>query len=527
MSENVILIGFMGSGKDEVGKELACKTGKTFVSTDTFIELKEKKAINRIFKESKEGYFRSLEKKAMNAIKNLKNVIVATGGGLVQDRENRRLLTQMGKVIHLDAKLDVIEKRLKYDRNRPLIENKENIRKIFQKRIGLYDFAELRIDTSVNEPARIADEISRILKIKKKDKDVLLKSILMRTPKKYRVQFGFNFLYKYGGLVKSLGLKSKRAAVITNPLIGSLYLQCVENSLRSIGMSSIHIIVPDGEKYKTTETATYIYDFLLENDVTRAEPIVALGGGVIGDLVGFVAATYKRGTPLVQIPTTLLAQVDASIGGKTGIDHKLGKNMIGVFYQPDLVITDTSMLLTLPEREFKNGLAEVIKYGIIKDEDLFSLLETRQKQILKRDVKLLAAIISKCVSIKKRVIEEDEKEEKGTREILNFGHTVGHAVETLTGYAQYSHGEAVVIGMVEEAKIACRNRLLKKRDLDRIMRLITSYGLSIKVPESINIDDIRKMILQDKKIRRGKIRIPILTGIGRVVIKEVGCKKYL
>ena len=518
MSDNIILIGFMGTGKDVVGREIAKKTGKILLSTDDYIGLKENKIINKIFQEFGEEYFRELEKGMILKIKDLKNIVVATGGGIVLDEENRTLLSQMGTVIHLDANLDIIEKRLKYDINRPLIRDKEKISRIFEERKGIYGFSELKINTSNKETSEVAD----------KSVDMSFNTIDVKTElKEYPVYIGSNIASSCEDAMKFLDLSTARAIVITNPLVGTLYLQQVEDILKKHKINPIHIIVPDGEEYKTLDQVCQIYNFLLENEVSRTEPIIALGGGVIGDLAGFVASTYKRGCPLIQIPTTLLAQVDAAIGGKTGINHRLGKNMVGTFYQPDSVIADVVMLQTLSEKEFRNSLAEVVKYGIIKDQKLFSLLEKERKKILDRDTYILGEIVSRCVQIKSKIVEEDEREEKGIREMLNFGHTIGHIIETLTDYSQYTHGEAVAIGMVEETKRAVRSGQLAEIDLKRIIGLVSSYGLPVAIPDRIGLGDLKKAILQDKKIRQGKIRLPVPEGIGRIVIKEVQCGKFL
>ncbi len=528
MSDNIILIGFMGSGKDAVGLEIARNTGKVFFSTDKYIELKENKTINWIFKESGEEYFRKLERKAILATSNLKNTVWATGGGIVINDKNRLFLSKIGRVIHLDTKLEILENRLKDDKNRPLIKSKENISKIFNDRIHMYQFAELKIDTTNKNPDEIADEIIKKLRITKKNKDYQADTILFKTEhKQYPVHIGCDSLIRNFKISDYLNINSKRAVVITNPLVGALYLNPLENELKKCGIEPINFIVPDGEKYKNNKMAMKIYDFLLKKRIDRREPLIALGGGVIGDLVGFVASTYKRGTPLVQIPTTLLAQVDSSVGGKTGINHHLGKNMIGTFYQPDLVLTDIGVLLSLSEKEYRNGLAEVIKYGIIKDQKLFSLLLKKKNKILDRSMKILSKIVSRCVRIKKKIIEEDEKEQKGKREILNFGHTIGHVIETLTNYSYYSHGEAISIGMVEESRIAMKNGLLENKDFEKIISLISSYGLPVAMPKDIHLGNIKNLIIQDKKVWNGKIRLPFLTGIGRIHLKEVRCEKFL
>lgn len=530
MSNNIILIGFMGSGKDVVGQAIVARTGMRFLSIDGYIVLQENKTINRIFKESGESCFRKLEKEAILALKDLKNIVISTGGGIAIDKENRSLLSETGKVVYLDAQLNVIEERLKKDSDRPLIKDRKNIRRIFEerKRNGIYNFADLRIDTSSMTPDEIADEIIQSGYTTRAGIGFTIDKLVVNTQlKEYPVYIGSNFFNNNSKFDKLGNLNTDRAVIVTNPVTGALYLRFIENILKENGIDPIHFIIPDGEKFKTLKTVLRIYDFLLKNHVTRSEPILALGGGVIGDLAGFVASTYKRGIQFIQIPTTLLSQIDASVGGKTGVDHKLGKNMIGTFYQPDMVIADVSMLLSLPEKEFRNGLAEVIKYGIIKDPELFDLLETKRNEILKRNISVLIEIVSKCVQIKGKVVEKDEKEEKGLREILNYGHTIGHIIETVTGYSRYSHGEAVAIGMVEEARRALKHGFLNDINLRRMTELISSYDLPVEIPKDINKNDFRSKILQDKKVKRGKIRLPIPEGIGKIILKEVKCEDFL
>jgi len=528
MSNNIVLIGFMGTGKDSVGRIIADKTGMTFLSTDKYIELNENNTIEKIFYEKGEQYFRKLEKETILKIKDLKNIILATGGGIVIDNENRILLKKIGKVIHLDTDLKVIKERLKYDNNRPLIKNSACIEKYYYQRSRMYKFASIKFATSYKKPEIVADKIIKELKILKKPEEKKSKTILIKTKQKhYPVHIGYRLLEKYSRNDNLFNFNSKRVVIITNPLVGSLYLDALENAFKNCGIEPINLIIPDGEEYKNINIIAKIYNFLLRKTINRKEPIIALGGGIIGDIAGFVASTYKRGTPFVQIPTTLLSQVDSSIGGKTGINHQLGKNIIGTFYQPDLVISDVGMLLSQSDNEFKNGLAEVIKYGIIKNKDLISVLIKKKKEILNRDMDILFKIISKCIHIKKDIVEKDEIEEKGIREILNFGHTIGHAIESLTGYSKYSHGEAISIGMVEEAKIAKKNGFLGNNDLERMINLISSYRLPSIMPKEIKKEDIKVAIMQDKKVRNGKLLLTFPTGIGISQIMEVRCENFL
>jgi len=281
------------------------------------------------------------------------------------------------------------------------------------------------------------------------------------------------------------------------------------------------IIMPAGERYKNLKTVNRIYDTLLEHHFDRSDLIIGFGGGVITDIAGFVAATLKRGCHLIQLPTTLLAQVDASVGGKTGVNHSLGKNLIGSFYQPELVCTDVSMLNTLPEREFRNGLAEVIKMAVIRDANLFILLETQRRRILARDPGLLMRIIERCVRLKQVIVQADERELSGLRALLNFGHTLGHPYETAGHYRQLKHGEAIAIGMAQEIQISRFLNDLSESDSQRIIDLIAAYGLPIKYSKQLPINQFLDILHQDKKARDSKLRLPLIKTIGTSNLKEL------
>ena len=310
-----------------------------------------------------------------------------------------------------------------------------------------------------------------------------------------------------------------KVAVVTNPTVNKLYGKAVFASLKAAGFTSMPVEVPDGEQYKTLDWANAVFTALLINTFDRRSPLVALGGGVIGDLTGFAAASYMRGVPFVQVPTTLLAMVDSSVGGKTGVNHPMGKNMIGAFYQPRLVLMDLDALKTLPKEELLSGMAEVIKYGVIWDRELFEFLEKNREKILNLEEGPLGHIIRRSCEIKADVVNKDERE-GGLRAILNFGHTVGHAVETLSDY-RIRHGEAVAIGMVYAAKLAHRTGLCDARVPERIESLISAYGLptslSVMKPRP-TVTQFMDMIQVDKKAEAGKVRFVLPTKIGGVVI---------
>lgn len=310
-----------------------------------------------------------------------------------------------------------------------------------------------------------------------------------------------------------------RLALISNPTVYGLYGNSVAASLRGAGFDLCEILIPDGEEHKSLSSAEMIYTELLKAGLDRKSALVALGGGVIGDLTGFVASTFMRGIDFIQVPTTLLAQVDSSVGGKTGVNHPLGKNMIGTFWQPRLVWIDIETLRTLPKREYLSGLAEVIKYGVIWDEAFFSFLGTEREKVLALDSAVLVRLISRSCEIKAEVVSKDERE-SGLRAILNYGHTIGHAVETATGYIRYLHGEAVAIGMMSAALLAQRLGLIDRAQADRIGALIREYGLPAVIPDSVGFDDLLSCMQRDKKTVSGALTFILPEKIGAVRIEK-------
>jgi len=332
----------------------------------------------------------------------------------------------------------------------------------------------------------------------------------------YDILIGSGLLEQTGRLVKE-HIAAGRLVIITNPTVQQLYGNRLAASLSKGGFRVDIITVADGEEYKTLETAGNLYTRLAECQAERTTPILALGGGVIGDLAGFVAATYKRGVPLIQIPTTLLAQVDSSIGGKVAVDHGRLKNEIGAFYQPRLVISDTSTLKTLTESQFSNGMAEVIKSAVIKDRELFGFIEKNNNTITKREDNVLETTSSSTAAIKAAVVSVDERD-TGLRNILNFGHTVAHAIETVSGFG-IQHGQAVAIGMLVEAGIAVRLGFFSNEDLARLKCLIESAGLPTSIPQ-LDSDNLIAAMQHDKKITAGKVRFALPKAIGDVFVTD-------
>lgn len=330
----------------------------------------------------------------------------------------------------------------------------------------------------------------------------------------YPIRIGAGLLVDPGQIVPYL--KTRRVAVITNDVVGPLYLGPFVAGLEARGLTVTRIVLPDGEAHKDWPTLNLIFDGLLANRCDRGTTLIALGGGVIGDMVGFAAATYQRGVPFIQVPTTLLSQVDSSVGGKTAINHPLGKNMIGAFYQPRLVLADTGALNTLPDRELKAGLAEVIKYGLIRDLPFLDWLEANLERLLARDPAALAEAVERSCRNKAEVVAADETEQ-GERATLNLGHTFGHAIETGLGYGEWLHGEAVAAGAVMAADLSRRLGWLDDADVERVVTIHRRAGLPVR-GASLGAERYLELMAHDKKVTDGTLRLVLLKSIGRAVV---------
>ena len=311
--------------------------------------------------------------------------------------------------------------------------------------------------------------------------------------------------------------RGERVMIVTNPTVAQFYLDTVTFALKKRGCEVDHVLLPDGEKYKTLESLNLIFTALLQGNHGRDTIIIALGGGVIGDVAGFAAASYQRGVRLIQIPTTLLSQVDSSVGGKTAVNHELGKNMIGAFYQPSMVIIDTHTLGTLPKREVNAGLAEVIKYGAILDYEFFEWLEAHIDELVALNNESLQHCIARCCQIKADVVARDETE-KGDRALLNLGHTFGHAIETHLGYGNWLHGEAVSTGMMMAASLSGQLGDISVADVSRLEKLLARANLPTLSPDSMQPEDYLPHMMRDKKVLAGKLRLVLLKSLGQAYI---------
>jgi 3-dehydroquinate synthase len=332
----------------------------------------------------------------------------------------------------------------------------------------------------------------------------------------YPIHIGAGLLARAGELLASP--RPARAIIVTNPVVAAHHLAPLQAALSRSGVRCEAVLVPDGEAHKDWATLYDVHTRLLELGAERSTLLVALGGGVVGDLAGLAAATYQRGIPLLQVPTTLLAQVDSSVGGKTAVNHPLGKNMIGAFHQPSAVIIDTTTLSTLPEREYVAGVAEVIKYGAACDEAFFDWLETNIDRLLARDADAIAHAVHESCRIKAQVVARDERE-AGERAVLNFGHTFGHAIEAATGYGTWLHGEAIASGMVLAASLSQRVSELALEDANRLKRLIDRAGLPV-APPALGLDRWMELMSRDKKVESGAMRFVLLKALGTASIRS-------
>lgn len=511
---NIVLTGFMGTGKSSIGKLLSCKLGLKFVDTDALIEEQEGISINRIFEKHGEKYFRAIERKTVAGVSAKDNCVIATGGGVVLDGENMANLRKNGVIICLRARPEVIHARITPQDTRPLLKVSDPaaaIKEKLEERSPFYK-GDLKLDTSDISPEDAAD---RIAAFTDQSNAQSYRIPVELGADSYDIHIGCGLLTHLDQL---LGEKfgGARVMVVTNPTVYSFWGDILEEGLKKLTDKYSFAVVPDGEKYKSLGSAKQLYDKAVAGGLDRKSLIIAFGGGVIGDLAGFAASTYMRGVPFVQIPTTLLAQVDSSVGGKVAVNHPKGKNLIGSFYQPKLVIADTTTLLTLPRRELSNGLAEVIKYGMILDPGFFSYLEQNMQKILAFDLEAIAGIIEASCRFKSEIVRMDEKE-NNIRAILNYGHTIGHGIEASTGYKLFRHGEAIAIGMEGAALLATARGMLSEEERLRQRKLLQAAGLPVNFP-GLRAKAVENAMKSDKKNVNGQMRFILANGMGNTGI---------
>lgn len=512
---NVVVTGFMGTGKTTVGREVARRLGRPFVDMDAEIEAWTGKSIPRIFVEDGEAAFRQMEAALCEELSAQQGLVIATGGGALVDSNNRALMMKSGTVVCLTCDVDKILHRVNAGGNsdRPLLNVADphaEIERLLEVRREAYAAIPWQIDTtglSIEEVAARVMEIASVI------------TLPVRYPGgEYPIHIGNGLLAHVGGSLRAVDVpEGSRVAVVSNPVVSPLYGTQVEDALRSAGFQPLACSIPDGEPHKTLATVAALYDQFLASGLDRSGTVLSLGGGVTSDVAGFAAATFMRGVRFAQVPTTLLAMVDASVGGKTGVDLPRGKNLVGAFKQPALVVVDPTVLATLPAEEIRSGMAEVIKHGVIGDPDLFAELKARSGALSSWWEEGGAVRIERALRVKIEVVEEDPFEQ-GCRAVLNLGHTVGHALERLTGFAM-RHGEAVSIGIVAAARIAGELGQANPSLADRIEAVLSAWGLPVRCPP-FGADDIWQAMAHDKKRRGRGLRWVLPRAIGEVEITE-------
>lgn len=511
---NLVLTGFMGTGKTSVGRLLAEELGLRFVDTDALVEERAGMSIRRIWETGGEEAFRRLERSVIQEVAAGADQVIASGGGAVLDAENRQHLFQSSWVVCLTASPEEILRRVRKSQNRPLLQERnpaERIRSLLAQREPVYAMADLVVETTGRSPKEVAAEVARWWD--DRTRELLSRRVWVELGERsYWIHLGEGLLADTGEILRRVHGGSD-ALLITDTHVGPLYASRVCESLDGFGYRTAVHTVAAGEEAKSLGVLQEIYDAAVAHHLNRDGVIVALGGGVVGDLAGFAAATYLRGVAFLQVPTSLMAQVDSSIGGKTGVNHPRGKNLIGAFHQPCAVVTDVATLATLPPEEFRNGLAEVIKYGCIAEASFLDWLEAHRDEVLQRQPTALVYLVMRSCRIKGRVVRADERE-SGLREILNFGHTIGHALEAVGGYRGLRHGEGVAIGMMAAARLSEEVGLAPAGTSQRVAGLLRCFDLPVAAPGYDPAALLEKIAL-DKKVRSGRVRFVLLEEIGR------------
>jgi 3-dehydroquinate synthase len=548
----ISLIGFSGTGKSTVATLLAERLGWSCFDLDDDVERVAGRTIPDIFAEEGEAAFRSLEAQALLsrlAAGSEDGLVIALGGGATLTDSVRRAIAEAGIVVCLEATAATIDARLgagggKTPSERPLLAGPNpltQIERLKGARTSLYGLADFTVHVDALTPDEVADEVVRLYSAYGERafgregriealsaRPALFPEIvdgpgaatIVRTASAdYPVYVGWGALEALGEHVKRAS-GARRAFVISDSTVLEQWGETALSSLRTAGLEAASAAVPPGDDTKSLASTGRLYGWLAEQRAERRDVIVALGGGMAGDLAGFVAATYLRGMPVVQAPTSLLGMVDASIGGKTAVNHAGAKNIVGAFYQPRAVVADVATLTTLPRRELIEGLGEVIKHAFILDESLLELLEQRLEDLLALEPQLTTEVITRNMQLKAGVVSEDERETGGRREILNYGHTLGHAFEAAGEYKELLHGEAVAVGMMAAGQIGVRMGVTPSEVIERQKALIERSGLPLHPPSGLSRDRIAAAMAMDKKIISGTQRWILLEGIGRTVVRD-------
>jgi 3-dehydroquinate synthase len=511
-SANVVLTGFSGTGKTTVGRALAARLERPFVDVDAEIVARAGCTIPEIFAGRGEAAFRALEAEVCRELAKQAGTVIATGGGALVDPANRAALEESGTVVCLTCDVDEIVQRTDGAVNRPLLGPSANrraaIEGLLSDRAEAYAAMRHHVDTTRRSKAEVVDAIVDLLG------EVILP--VRHASGTYDVRIGLGGLGRLGDALRAAGFeRSAAVALVTNPTVHSHHGAAALDALRAAGFRPELFLVPDGEPYKRLGTVEQLYDGLVDAGLDRRGVVVGLGGGVTTDIAGFAAATYLRGVRLVLVPTSLLAMVDASVGGKTAVDLPRGKNLVGAFWQPELVVVDPRLLRTLPEAELRSGLAEAMKHGLLGDPELFEELSRRIDGFDSWWSDGAVERLARAVRVKIAVVEEDPCE-RGVRATLNLGHTVGHAIEATSDYT-IRHGEAVSIGMVAASRLAAA--LGERPIVDAVEAALARWGLPTRCPD-IEIDRLLEMMGRDKKRGAAGLRWILPRAIGTSAIVD-------
>ena len=514
-NRSIVLVGLMGAGKTAIGKRLAARLGLPFFDADQEIEAAAGITVAEIFERHGEAHFRAGEKRVIERLLSGDPIVLAPGGGAFMDPETRALIKARALSVWLNVPPPILLARVRGRTHRPLLnagDPAEILARLAEIRHPIYAQADIMVPGSEDSADVTTERV--------------LQAVVAFAPPRvvpvtlsaggYNVLVGAGLLARAGAAMR-LVMREPRCVVITDETVARLHLPELLRSLEHSGIAHAAIIVPPGETSKSLATWSEVVDQLLTQKVDRHTTIVALGGGVVGDLAGYAAAATLRGLPFVQIPTTLLAQVDSSVGGKTGINAKQGKNLIGAFHQPQLVLADIDVLKTLPPRELRAGYAEIVKAGLIADAAFYEWCETHAAAMLAGDAALLAEAVERAVAFKAAVVGDDEREEKPNdgRALLNLGHTFAHALEAETGYTgALLHGEAGATGLVLATELSAKLGLCPQEDPGRIAAHLAAIDLPTRIA-GLPADHLLAHMKQDKKMRGGKLTFVLTRGIGQ------------
>jgi shikimate kinase / 3-dehydroquinate synthase len=509
---NIVLCGFMGTGKTSVGQRLAAVMSRPFIDMDTLLEQRLGAPIADVFARSGEALFREAERALCRELSTPAGTVIAAGGGAVIDQASRLDLAQGGLLFCLTCAPAECLRRIGDPASRPMLRGgdpAERLALLMAERSAAYATIPRHIDTTALSIDEVATAVTGLYRRDSSERVLPVR----HDAGSYDIVFAEGALGRLGELLAARGLGG-RAAVVTNSVVGPLYGERAANSLSNAGIRPLMVDIPDGEQAKTLDTVASLYDRMAEAGLERGDAIVALGGGVVGDIAGLAAATYLRGVPFVQVPSTVLSMVDSSVGGKVGVDHPRGKNLIGAFKQPALVVADPALLLSLPASERRSGLAEVIKHGVIA---MPAILEHIEAQAAHGQAPDLVWLIAEAVRVKIDIVEEDPYE-RGRRAELNLGHTFGHALEVMSGY-RTRHGEAVSIGMVIACRVAEKMGLCDADLTRRVETLLGSVGLPAR-HAGYAAQDIWAAMASDKKRKDGRLRFVLPLHAGKVIVTD-------